>query len=298
MDVEEYRQEYLADARSAAEAAPAVSPEAVAEYAASDSPDDSKLCEMLGALAPTKETFEASVRTALDILANPALGPLARLAAFRLLGAAQFRPSRFGPFHAEFIALLRKLAFDENGEIRTAALDRLTLSNDAEAQRLLREGLEKVGKPLVSAAKAVQLLARDDHGSGLPIFRELAVKSVGRVREEALRALVDDSKSISLFEGLVGDKNEAGSIREIAMTNLRNTSVARFARVARKVALDKDEDDKLRAVAVSAIAHADEVAKKLMTPRFAKAVESIRSETKSRALKTSIGLFSKRLRGA
>lgn len=296
MDAEAYRQEYLAEAKSAAEGLPAVTPEAVAKYAASASPDDSKLCEMLGALAPTRETFEASVRVALDILANPALGPLARLAAFRLLGAAQFRPARFAPFHAEFIALLRKLALDDDIEIRTAALDRLTLSNDPEAQRMLREGLEKVGKPLVSVAKAIQLLARDAHGSGLPIFRDLAVKGVGKVREEALRALGNDARSVSLFQSLATDKKEGGAIREIALNNLKNMSVNRFAQVARKVVLDNDEDDKLRAAAVSAIAHAEEVAKKV-SPRFASAVESIGSATTSRALKTSIGNFTKRLRG-
>ncbi|MEA3065895.1 MAG: hypothetical protein QOJ27_2347, partial [Sphingomonadales bacterium] len=236
-------------------------------------------------------------RVLLDILADPRLGPLSRLAAMRQLGAAQFHPVRFAPFHAEFIDRLRKAALDDDADIRTAVLDRLTLTNDPEAQRLLREGLENAGKSLVSTAKAIQLLARDDHGSGLTIFRDLAAKGSGKVREEALRALVGDAESTSLFERLAADKDEDGSIRHIAMTNLRNVSVERFAEVARKVVLDHDDDDKLRAAAVSAIAHTSEVAKAVVTPHFANALESIASITKSRALKSSIGQFARRLRG-
>lgn len=298
MDSDAEHEQYLAELQAPSpEDKPAASAEAIADYAASDARDDVRLCEMIGALVFEKDTYAAGVRALLDLLADPKLGPLAKRAALRKLGAARFHTVRFAPFHAEFVDRLRRLAVDDDSGIRAAVLDRLTLINDPEAQRLLRAGLQKLGQPLVSAAKAIQLLARDDHGSDLPMFRDLAVKAVGKAREEALRALVNDTKSVALFETLAGNKDESESIRQIALTNLRNTSVGRFAQAARKVVLDHDDDDRLRAAAVAAITHTSDAAKKVVTPRFTSAVESIGSSTKSRALGQAIGRFSKLLGG-
>jgi hypothetical protein len=117
------------------------------------------------------------------------------------------------------------------------------------------------------------------------------------VREQALRALANDPKSASLFESLAVNKDEKSSIRHIAAINLRNTSVDRFAKVARKLILDDDDDDGLRAAAVTAMAHTREAAESLVSSRFASKLESLGASTKSRALKTSIGRFSKLLGG-
>jgi hypothetical protein len=296
MDSDAEHEKYLAELLAPSpEDKPAVPAQAITEYAASDARDDSQLCEMIGALPLEEATYAAGVRSLLDLLADPKLGPLAKHSALRKLGAARFHTVRFAPFHAEFVDRLRRLAGDEDSDIRAAVLDRLTLINDPEAQRLLRAGLQKLGRPLVSAAKAIQLLARDDHGSDLPIFRELAVKAVGKAREEALRALVNDTKSVTLFEKLAANKDESESIRQIALTNLKNTSVGRFAQAARKVVLDHDDDDRLRAAAVAAITHTSDAAKKVVTPGFVRAVEAIATSTKSRALKNTIGHFSRLL---
>lgn len=294
MDIEALRKQYLAELKAdTAGAAPPASAETLAEYAASAGRDDVKMCEMIGSLALDKENYAESVRALLDILGNAAIGAVARLAALRQLGSAEFHAVRFAPFHADYIALLRRLAVDEDRELRAAALERLTLTNDPEAQKLLREGLEKVRKPLLPDAKAVQLLARDDHGSGTAIFRDLAANATGRLREQALRALASDSKSAALFERIAADKDEKTPIREIAALNLRNASAARFAKLARKLVLDDQNDDRLRAAAVSAITHASDVASLLATPRFANALKSVGEATKSRTLKSSIKRFAK-----
>lgn len=297
-DIEALRNEYLAELKADEAGAPeAATAESVAQYAVLDSRDDTKLCQMIATMPLDRENYPATIRTLLDILGNSAIGAVARLAALRLLGAAEFHPIRFAPYHAEFIGLLRRLAVDTDKELREAALERLTLTNDPEAQKLLRESLEKIRKPLISAAKAVQLLARDDHGSGLPIFRKLAQEAAGQVREQALRALANDAGSTALFEKLAANKDEKTSIRHIAAINLKNTSAERFAKVARKLVLDDDDDDHLRAAAVSAITHTSEVADKVVNTRFTNALETLGSSTKSRALKQSIGRFSKLLGG-
>ncbi|MBV9932170.1 MAG: hypothetical protein JO013_14670 [Alphaproteobacteria bacterium] len=294
MDIEALRQQYLQQLQTEEAAAPPpVTPEAVAQYVASDGRDDVKICQMIASLPLDRETFETSVRALLDIAADKSVGAVARLAALRQLGSAEFRAARFGPFHAEYIDLLRTLATDEDVEVRTAALERLTLTADPHALKLLSDGLQKVGDALVPAAKAVQLLARDDHGSALPIFRTLATEAKGQVREEALRALATDVKSAPLFERLAANKDEKTALRHIAAVNLKNISPPRFAKVARKLVLDENEDDKLRAAAVSAITHTPAVAEKVVTRRFATAVKKLRATTRSGALKSSIGRFSK-----
>ena len=293
MDPEALRKQYLAEIE-AAEPLPEESAEAVAAYARSDRPDEAKMCEMIATMRLDGDNYETGVRTLLDILGNDSLPTQPRLRALEQISAAAFQPVEFAQFHPEFVDLLRRLALHVDGDIRLAVFDRLTLIGDPEAQKLLRESLQNLRAQLLPVARAVQLLARDDHGSGLPIFRELAVKAAGEVREQALRALATDTRSASLFEALAARKDEISEIRHIAMANLKNTSASRFAQLARKLVLDDDDDDKLRAAAVSAITHTREVAEKV-TPRFASAVESIGSGTKSRALKASIGRFSKLL---
>jgi len=294
MDIEALRKQYLAEIKAETAGAPApASAEKLAQYAASSGRDDDKMCEMIATLSLDKDNYSASVRVLFDILGNSAIGANARLAALRQLGSAEFHAVRFEPFHAEYIALLRRLAQDSDKDVRAGVLERLTLTNDSEAQKLLREGLENVRKALVPAAKAVQLLARDDHGSGMPIFRELAASAKGRVREQALRALASDPRSAALFERIAGDKDEKTSIREIAALGLKNASAARFAKLARKLVLDDDDDDRLRAAAVSAITHTGEVAAKLATSRFGNALKSVGDSTRSRALKSSIRRFAK-----
>ena len=293
MDIEAHRKRYLSEIEGSAKEASAATPEALATYAASADHDAQRMCDMIRTLPLDDHSYQASVRTLLDILANDSLDTEPRLAALAQLGAAEFQPVEFAEVHAEFIELLRRLSLSPDKKIRTAALERLTLTNDVEAQKLLREGLEKTRKPLVPAAKAIQLLARDDHSGAMPLFRRLAADASGQIREQALRALASDTKSVPMFESIAADKKEKTHLRQIAAANLKNTSTTRFAKLASNLALDDNEDDKLRAIAVAAITHTSEVAAKLKSPAFTKSLLALGSSTKSRALKASINRFSK-----
>jgi hypothetical protein len=294
MDIEAQRKAYLDSIEAAVAARPPPVPgKAVNDYAATTNPDPAKLMGMINGIYLQADTFAESARALLDIVANESLPTDPRMLALSRLGEAEFHPVRFAPFAAEYNELLRKLAVCPDKDLRHAALERLTLTNDSYAQKLLRQGLEKKRKPLMPPAKAIQLLARDDHAAARPLFRELAANGKGRVREQALRALAADSKSAALFEQIATDKKEATPLRQIATVNLRNTSANRFAKVARKLVLDDDEDDNLRAAAVSAIAHHEHVARKVATPRFAKQVEQVGSGARSRALKSSVRHFSR-----
>jgi hypothetical protein len=296
MDIESLREQYLEEIKAEkAVLAPAASSEEVAAYAETPNRDPAELCAMIASLKLDPDSLQASIRQLLSLAERRDLGSAPRLAALRQLGSAEFQPGEFAPFRPNYIAMLRRLATDPDKAVRTAALERLTLANDPEAQRLLLEGLEKARKPLVSAAKAVQLLARDDHGGGLRVFRTLAANATGRVRDEALRALAGDARSAPLFEAIAADKAEKPTVREIAAINLKNVSATRFAKLARKLVLDEGDDDRVRAAAVSVIVHSQDVAAELASPRFANAIKAAGLTSKSRALKSSINRFARKL---
>ncbi|MEX2697074.1 hypothetical protein [Rhizobium mongolense] len=293
MDIEAHRKQYLEEIASSSDASPkATSAESIAAYVATGAPETETVCDMIARLPLDDDGFEATVRALLGMLGDTILETPVRMAAFSQLGAAEFRSARFAPFHADYIALLRRLAVDTDKQIRQAALERLALTNDAEAQKLLREGLQKVRKPLVPDAKAVQLLAADDHSGALQIFRELAVSGKGKTREQALRALAADKQSVPLFQEIATNKDEAGPLREIAVVNLKGTAPASFAEVARRVALDPDNSDRLRATAVSALAHAQGTGQTVSDP-LRQELNALHGATQSRALKSSIRRFTK-----
>lgn len=290
MDIEAHRQQYLTELQADGAAVPVTSAAEVAQAAAAG---DAQLVDKIERLMLSGDAFADGARVLLGILANEDVALPARLAAMRVLAGSKFRPHRFAAFNAEYVDTLHKLATHPSGELRLAALERLALAGDRYAQKLLREGLQKKRKALVPTAKAVQLLAQDDHAASRALFRDLAVNATGKAREEALRALSTDPKSAALLEHVAADKSEKAPLRQIAAMGLKHSSATRFAKLARKLALDDSDDDNVRAVAVSGIAHTKDVADKVPGAKFAKALEAKGAATKSRALKESIQRFAR-----
>ena len=256
---------------------------------------EAEIAAAAGASTPVSyanaDDLAAAMPQALATLANTTATVEDRVAAMALINGAAFDPVAFAPHNADYDRLLHELATDKAKDIRAAALERLALVGDGYAQQLLTEGLEGKRRPLVPAAKAAQLLGSDDHHAARPVLRRLAETKTGKVREEALRALANDTKSAALFETISKDKSEPLPVRQIAAMSLKQTAPARFARFAEKIVLDEDDDDGLRATAMSAGAHTAEVRKHLTKRRFTEAVDAVRTATKSTALKASIKRF-------
>jgi hypothetical protein len=123
MDVEAQRKQYIdALADQAARLSKATVPSSVLEYASSDDGDDETLFAMIADLSLDEDSYDQSIGVLLGILANPSLKAVARLAALRQLGAAEFQPVKFAPFHAEFIALLRGLAIADDKQNQDCCL--------------------------------------------------------------------------------------------------------------------------------------------------------------------------------
>jgi hypothetical protein len=188
---------------------------------------------------------------------NFSLPAKVRLEALRDIQTATFSGPSFDPFRASYRDALRKVAAqDSNEELRTSALEYLAFDKDDFARQLLLRGLENTGQALVSAAKAVQLLAHDDHGVAIPIARRVinGDYDVG-AKAEALRVLASDPQSDGLLANILSDRSQAQPLRSISAAALRILNPQRFAQVAQKIAVDDHEDDEVRANSLGALSH-------------------------------------------
>jgi len=287
-DIEALRKAYVADVTEVRRARPKA--RSVRQVETAQTSD--MTVEDLDRILIEAATFESTARLLLDILGDQDAPAALRLVAIERLGGAAFQPTRFAPFRAEFVERLRDLAVSDDRELRHRALDRLSLDDDPVAQQLLRESLEGSRKPLVPAATAARFLARDEHGAAAPLFRELARTGAPRVREQALRALATDPRSVELLATISSDKSERTAVREIAAMSLKAASPERFADVARDMVLDDGEDEHLRTTALSAIAVTPAAGDAVDGEAFRADLERIKGETASRSLKTSIDRFS------
>jgi hypothetical protein len=291
MDIEAHRQRYLAELEAATE--PPETRAGDLAPTARRARTGAALIETIDSLSLRTDDFSDSAGALLDILADETAPSAARLAAFRKLAGAEFRPHRFEPFAARFVEIQRLLATHKDRELRTAVLEHLALAGDRVAQKVLREGLLGQRKALVPTAKAIQLLAQDDHASAKALFRDLAKSGKGQVKEEALRTLADDKRSASLLEEVASDRAEKPQIRQLAAMSLKEAAPSRFAKFARQLALDDTDDDNVRAAAVSGLAYSPAGESLIGNAKFAQALEAAGSATKSRALKASIKGFAR-----
>jgi hypothetical protein len=287
-DIEALRKEYLTELNEERRAQPKLS--AAARRAHTAKPAEMTEVDLDRMLVDVA-TFEIAARLLLDVLADPDASAALRVTALQRIGGAAFQPVKFAPFHAEYVERLRELALSDDKELRATALDQLTLMRDEVGQRLVRESLEGTRKPLIPAATAARMLARDEHGDAAPLLRELARSGAPRVREQALRALAVDPESVDLLARISSDKTERAAVREVAAMSLKAASPERFADVARELVLDESEDERLRTTAMSAIALTPEAVGALDADAFGAELQNVKSATSSRSLKASIDRF-------
>jgi hypothetical protein len=190
--------------------------------------------ERRGPAVADAETWEAALATLKDRLAKPE----SRLAALYTLQAGAFDLAKFAPFAAAFVAALQTIAqaVDETAELRRAALDHLANTGDTIASRVLIEGLEGSQPAAVPPAAALEMLARDDHGSAVRIARKmLDVSEEVQVREQAVRILGSDPTSADRLETMMKDTGEANAVRRASAVALRALSPNAFGTAAHTV---------------------------------------------------------------
>lgn len=268
MDVDDYRKSYLAEL------------DAEKQAAASKAAD----------AAPGLET-ETNIERLLTIAADVSEAVAVRVQAIDRLNEIAFDLQAFAPYNARFIALLKQLCTDKSATIRLAAFRRLSLSLDRETRDLLQQSVLDQSKKLIPDKAAATLLSFDAHVSSRDTLRSLTEHADAAVRRVAIRGLAGDSGSADLLEAIAVDTNEDSKVRQSAALSLKVASPKRFAALAKQVVVDDSEDDGLRSLAMSALAHGAEVRNIASSADFSRELDAVSEKAKSRSLKKSIKLF-------
>ncbi len=177
-----------------------------------------------------------------------------RLAALQSLEAAAFAVVRFDAFRKDYVQALRSMMNDKDEEVRTQVLGVLARMSDGPAQQQLLAGLKEPTKALISPEKALQLLSYDMHADAYAAAREIAAKPPNKeARRAALRLLAADATSAAVFAKLLNDKSETAEIRQLSATALHAIAPDKLQEQARKILLDTNEDDRVKAVSLTAL---------------------------------------------
>jgi hypothetical protein len=215
----------------------------------------------------------------------------ARQTALRDIQTATFAGPGFDRYRSSFRDALRAVAEDKDESLRTQALEMLAIDKDEVAQQLLLRGLQNPGQALVSTAKAVQLLAHDDHGAAIPVAHRILGGDYDLdAKEEALRALASDPSSTRLFADILADRSQPQRLRSLSAAGLRLVDPQRFAELAQRIVTDNREDEEVRTNALGALGHLKGFSSHV-DAAFNEAVSEIEKSGKSGDLRTAAARF-------
>jgi hypothetical protein len=230
--------------------------------------NDKKLQEILNTIKDTSAPLEV------------------RLTAIQAMMAASFSSPNFNACRPDFLATLRAVSADPHVEIRERVLGVLARENDGYAQKVMLEGLQDPSKALLSPEKALQLLSYDIHAEAYPVAQKIVEKPPNEAaKREALRLLAADAGSVPLFEKLYKSKKEPVEIRQLAASALHALAPEKLQQHARKIVMDANEGDELKATSLTAITHFADDANMAKDNSLYKQVDKLRTGASSPALK-------------
>ena len=229
----------------------------------------------------------------LDDAGNP---PDRRLAVLNLLQEISFRMVGFPAKRPDYLAALRSIIDDPDSQLRRVAIGILAREKDDYVQRRLVDGLEGKSKALVPAAKAIQFLAYDVHSEYFPLAKRIVEKPPNRgAKVEAIRLLAADPSAKDLLVGILADPSEKPEVKMAGAVALQSLDPEEFERQARRIVLDDDEDDQLRALSLNALTYFGNPATQSEDDELARRVESLNSQSRSRSVKkAAAGYLAKR----
>ncbi|HTI35740.1 MAG TPA: hypothetical protein VL422_18835 [Miltoncostaea sp.] len=257
-DIDRYREQYAAELRGEADRyAARTRPAEEAEASIGDrSRPPGERVAAIAAASPGAVLRPELMDLFLGILRDRDDDPAVRLAALAALQENSFAVADFGPWAAAWTEVLRDVATDDDRALRTRALDLLALEGDEYAQRLLTDGLRDPRRALVPAAKALRMIGYDVHAEQYDLLRDLAANAKQKaVRNHALRLLAADASSKDMFARIAADRGEDATARATAAVALQGLAPEEFAALARDVVHDDDDDDRVRATVITALAH-------------------------------------------
>lgn len=222
----------------------------------------------------------------LDLVRDDTEPAALRKAALTLLQQISFRMVAFPGKRPAYLAALRSIVDDKDAELRQRVIGILAREKDEYVQRLLLEGLEHRSKALVSPAKAIQFLGYDVHAEYFPLLRQIVERPPSRAAKgEAVRLLAADPSSKDLLTEILTDKSESPEVRSVSAIALQSLDPDRFEEQARRIVLDVDEDEQLRATSLSALTLFANPAASAEDAVFTRRVEELRETSASPQLK-------------
>lgn len=321
MDVPEYRRQVEAEAEAAVgrespysavlrSARPSGGSDAPALAVPPEEDDRSTALAVLADPDATGEVFTAALQVlSLDVDDHPELidtllaylGAADNrserlLAVLNLLQEIGFRMVGFPAKRPEYLAVLRAIIEHPDPQLRRVAIGILAREKDDYVQRRLVDGLEGASPALVPAAKAIQFLAYDVHSEYFPIARRIVGNPPNQgAKVEAVRLLAADPSATDLLVGIIEDRSEKPAVKMAAAVAVQSLDPEQFEQQARRIVLDDDEDEQLRALSLSALTHFGTSAGRTDDDELARRVESLRSQSRSRSVKTAAaGYLAKR----
>ena len=177
-----------------------------------------------------------------------------RTAALESLQAASFSVAAFESNRGDYRATLRKVAQDQDPDLRQRALGVLARQKDGFAQKKLLEGLQNPQRALVRPEKALQLLSYDAHADAYKTARAIVDSPPNpEAKQAALRLLATDATAAPLFEKTLLDKNELKENRQISASALHALDPDKMQERAREIVLDAGDYDDIKATSLTAL---------------------------------------------
>ncbi len=210
-----------------------------------------------------------------------------RRAVLSVLGALSFGSKRFISLRPEYMTMLRNLLDDPDSLLRESAAEELAKYKDEYVQRRLIDGLIERETPIISTAKAIQLLGYDIHAEHYPILRRILrdPASDETTKLEAVHVLANDVESKELLTELMMDKDQSIELRKSSATALTTCNPKYFTDIARSLILNEEEDKDLRAVCLNALMHSSDVNALYYDDDFLNKITTLQSLTTSAGLK-------------
>jgi hypothetical protein len=222
------------------------------------------------------------IDTLLELLRDATVPAELRRAILNVLQQISFRMVLFPGKRPDYLATLRSIIEDPDAQLRRRAIGILAREKDEYVQRRLIEGLEQRSRALVPAAKAIQFLGYDIHAEYFPLLRRIIEQPPSRAaKREAVRLLSADPASTDLLITLLNDKHEDPEVRRTAAVALQSLAPDQFEAQARRIVLDDDEDDELRAVSISALTQFANPVALRQDDQLNRRIEQLRAESGS-----------------
>jgi hypothetical protein len=268
---------------------------ALAVFSDSDASDEA-FTAALQAMSLEVHDHPELIDTLLAYLGEVDKPPERRLAVLNLLQEISFRMVGFSAKRPQYLAALRSIIDDPDSQLRRVAIGILAREKDDYVQRRLVDGLEGKSEALVPAAKAIQFLAYDVHSEYFPLAKRIVDKPPSRgAKVEAVRLLAADPSAKDLLVGILADPSEKPEVKMAGAVALQSLDPEEFERQARRIVLDDDEDDQLRALSLNALTYFGNPAAQSEDEEMARRVESLNSQSRSRSLKkAAAGYLAKR----